>query len=83
MQRLTKLHILVVGKTKWDDPTWFQVERYLVENMTVPGMLMLVNLAGCEPAGAARSFKTHAAKLLREVPPHDVVHAWNRWRARR
>lgn len=83
MPRQTKLHMLLVDKTAWDDSTWFQVERYLIENTSRPGMLVLVDLAGCEPTGAARYFKTDAVKLLRGRRPRDVLKAWDVWRARR
>ena len=83
MQRLTKLHLLLAEKTEWDDATWFRTERYLRDNLSRPRMLLFVGLAGCEPAGDARFFKTDAVKLLHDIPPSDVLRAWDRWRERR
>jgi hypothetical protein len=79
----TKLHVLLADKIAWDDTTWFQVERYLIDNTSRPGMLVLVDLAGCKPTGAARYFKTDAVKLLHNIAPEDVLHAWERWRETR
>jgi len=81
-KRLTKLHTLLVNKVDWDDATRFQVQRYLMDNLSWPGMLTFVDLAGCE-LGGKLLFKTDAVKLLHERSPNEVLHAWNRWRERR
>jgi hypothetical protein len=53
MQRstTTKLHELLDHKTAWDDQTWFESERYLISNLSRPGMLLFVELAGCVRTG--------------------------------
>ena len=83
LQRTTKLHALLAHDEPLDDVTWFRVERYLLENMSRPGLLRFVDLAGCTRTGAARYFKTDAVKLLRDVPPREVLRTWDEWRARR
>ena len=83
MKRLTKLHALLVNRVDWDDETWFQVERYLLDNLSWPAMLTFVSLAGGYELGDRVMFKTDAVKLLHQLPPHEVLHAWNRWRERR
>ena len=80
MLRTTKLHGLLTNLDRWDERTWFEAERYLIDNMSVPGMMVLVGLAGCEPTGAALYFKTDAVKLLHEVRPAQVLTAWDQFR---
>jgi hypothetical protein len=83
MQRLTKLDQLLTDKTAWDDDTWFQAKRYMLDNTSQPSMQFLLDLAGCRPtSGAEAIFKTDAVKLLRAIPPRTVLKAWALMRAR-
>jgi hypothetical protein len=79
----TKLHELLADKTEWDNRTWFQARRYLIDNNNLDGIQRLVRLAGCEPQGDALHFKTDAVALLHELSPGALLRAWDRWRARR
>jgi hypothetical protein len=76
-QRTTKLHALLTGLNRWDDSTWFHVERYLLDNTSRLHMFMLVDFAGCAATPEARYFKTDAVKLLHGIPPRDVLRAWD------
>ena len=81
--RPTKLHLLLGQQEQWDEQTWFQTQRYLIDNLSRPGLFELVDLAGCERVDAARFFKTDAVKLLLRVPPRVVLAAWDLSRTRR
>jgi hypothetical protein len=70
-------------KRSWDDDTWFQAERYLLDNLSLPAMLEFVDLAGCERTSGGWTFKTEAVKALRHLPPRDVLRTWDAWRTRR
>jgi hypothetical protein len=80
-----KLQKLLSDRRHWDDQTWFQAERYILDNTSRPSMQLLLDIAGCAPrSGAELYFKTDAVKLLRKLPPRTVWHAWevmrHRWR---
>ena len=81
-QKTTRLQTLLEDKTAWDDTTWFQAQGYLLDHFTRLGMQLFVTLAGCDPSSSARYFKTDAVKLLRDLPPTEVVRAWEVWRRR-
>ncbi len=81
-QHLTKLHGLLGPEDEWNDETWFQSERYLLDRLNLVQMRDLVESAVGElPYGWL--FKTDAVKLLHELPSPRVLFAWELWRARR
>jgi len=78
--KTTRLHTLLEDKSVWDDTTWFQAQRYLLDHFTRLGMELFVILAGCDPSGEASYFKTDAVRLLRDLPPTEMLRAWEVWR---
>lgn len=79
----TKIQRLLSDKRRWDDETWFQAERYMLDNTSRPSMQLLIELAGLRPTTNAEIFsKPDAVKLLRNLPPKTVLRAWALMRAR-
>jgi len=75
----TKLHRLLEDRVGWDNQTWFEVERYLVENTSVVTMSILLDYLHC-PSTVPRYFKTDMVKFVRAVSPSLVPPAWDRLR---
>ena len=76
MSTPTKLHVLLDGRQVWDVDTWHQVERYLVDNTSVPTMAALLDFLGA-PDTVPRYFKTDMVKFIRAVTPALVPHAFD------